>query len=77
MAGCLEAVRLRNHQVLDQQASLVRGRCMRLLCIVQCGMAERRDQCTTKQLEDVDQAVMELRNKGLLSVCPSVCLNDQ
>ena len=74
MAGCLEAVRVRDHQMLDQQASLVRGRCMRLLRVVQCGMAERSNQCTTDQLENVNQAVTELRSKGLsvhLSVCPS------
>ena len=44
---------------------------MRLLRVVQYGMAERRDQCTTKQLEDVDRAVTELRNKGY---CPLPCV---
>ena len=73
MAGCLEAVRVRDHQMLSQQASLVRGRCMRLLHVVQCGMVERRDRCTADQLENVNQAVIQLRNKGL-SVCMSVCL---
>ena len=73
MAGCLEAVRGRDHQMLSQQASLVRGRCMRLIRVIQCGMVERRDRCTTDQLESVNQAVTELRNKGL-SVCLSVCL---
>lgn len=64
MAGCLEAVRVQDHQMLDQQASLVRGRCMRMLHVVQCGMAERNDKCTADQLENVNQAVTELRNKG-------------
>ena len=73
MAGCLEAVRIQDYQMLDQQASLVRGRCMRLLRVVQCGMAERSNRCTANELENVNQAVMELRNKGL-SVCLSVCL---
>ena len=73
MAGCLEAIRVQDHQMLDQQASLVRGRCMRLLRVVQCGMAERSNQCTADQLENVNQAVTELRNKGL-SVCLFVCL---
>lgn len=65
MAGCLEAVRLQDHQMLDQQASLVRGRCMRLLHVIHCGMADRSDQCTAGQLENVDQAIVEFRNKGL------------
>ena len=68
MAGCLEAVRGRDHQMLSQQASLVRGRCMRPIRVIQCGMVERRERCTTDQLESVNQAVIELRNKGL-SVC--------
>ena len=72
MAGCLEAIRAQDHQMLDQQASLVRGRCMRLLRVVQCGMAERSNRCTADQLENVNQAVIELRNKGL-SVCLFVC----
>lgn len=74
MAGCLEAIRVQDHQMLDQQASLVRGRCMRLLRVVQCGMAERSNRCTADQLENVNQAVTELRNKGV-SVCLSVCLS--
>ena len=81
MAGCLEAIRAQDHQMLDQQASLVRGRCMRLLRVIQCGMAERSNRCTADQLENVNQAVTELRNKGLsvclfihFSVCVSVCL---
>ena len=74
MAGCLEAVRGRDHQMLSQQASLVRGRCMRLIRVIQCGMVERRGRCTTDQLESVNQAITELRNKGL-SVCLSVCLS--
>lgn len=85
MAGCLEAVRAQDHQMLDQHASLVRGRCMRLLHVVQNGMAKRSDLCTADQLETVNQAVMEFRNKGLffhqlacvsvsLCVCLSVCL---
>lgn len=67
MAGCLEAVRAQDHQMLDQHASLVRGRCMRLLHVVQNGMAKRSDLCTADQLETVNQAVMEFRNKALSS----------
>jgi len=72
MAGCLEAVRLQDHRMLDQQASLVRGRCMRLLHVIQCGMVDRSDQCTADQQENVNQAVVNFRNKGL-SVCVFVC----
>lgn len=71
MAGCLEAVRLQDYQMLDQQASLVRGRCVRLLHVVQCGMVDRNDQCTADQQENVNQAVVDLRNKGL-----SICLSN-
>ncbi|XP_065919372.1 catenin alpha-like [Dysidea avara] len=67
MKGCLEAVRARDHQMLDQQANLVRGRCMRMLHAVQCGMAERTDQCSGDQLECVNQVVVDVRNKALSS----------
>ena len=73
MKGCLEAVRARDHQMLDQQANLVRGRCMRMLHAVQCGMAERTDQCSGDQLECVNQVVVDVRNKGV-SVFMCVCM---
>ena len=71
MKGCLEAVRAKDHQMLDQQANLVRGRCMRLLHVVQCGMEERTNRCSGDQLECVNQAVVDVRNK---SVCMCVVL---
>jgi len=76
MKGCLEAVRAGDHQMLDQHTNLVRGRCMRMLHAVQCGMEERTNQCSADQLECVNQAVVDVRNKGLsvYSVYVRVCV---
>ena len=72
MKGCLEAIRAKDHQMLDQQANLVRGRCMRLLHAVQCGMEERKNQCSGDQLECVNQAVVDVRNRGVCVLRASV-----